>query len=378
MLSRTQPPADIVLDVTAMDTGHRTRGIGRYASALWEAISRLDQDIVALRMEDSERAWRTTLPDRHLIRFMQSQRNLGAELRRAGCRVFGATEPWTLPRPTSGLRVVPTCHDVIPLEFESEYGGWDNAKWSVYFRWLRSTQVLNDCPAIIAPSHATKRALRQYLGVDADRVVVIPHGVDHSRFRPPERSEILRVRSRLNLGAEPYFVYVGGHDYRKNVPRLVEGFAASGLQDDVLLVLGGQASSAERDAVFKAARRTGVMRRLVWSGRIRDADLAGLYGGAQAFIYPSLSEGFGLQVLEAMACGCPVITSNRGALAEVAADAGVCVNPDRPDALGAACRALADDTAYNRYRARGLQHAGAFSWERTARATLDVYRTSAD
>ena len=120
------------------------------------------------------------------------------------------------------------------------------------------------------------------------------------------------------------------------------------------------------------------MHRIVWAGRVRDDDLPALYGGARAFTYPSLSEGFGLQVLEAMACGCAVVTSDRSALQEVADDAALLVDPERPAAIGDALCALTDEDEVARLRERGLERARQFDWEVTAQATLDVYRRALD
>ncbi len=376
MLTRTSPQSTIVVDASAQDTGHRTRGIGRYAGELWKALSRLDDNIVALRMTDANRSWSADMPNRHLLRFVQAQHGLAGELERAGCTVFGATEPWMLPRTTKKLRVVPTCHDVIPLEFAKHYGGWDNAKWAVYFRWLRSSRALDDCARIIAPSEATRDALAEYMAVDPDRVTVIPHGIDHERFFAPSDAAIDAVRASLGIGSERYALYVGGYDYRKNVVRLVEAFGASGKHREWLLVLAGPASVEERSAVLDAAQRAGVMNRIVWAGRVPEEELRGLYGGAEVFVYPSLSEGFGLQVLEAMACGCAVITSNCSALREVAAPAAKLVDPHRVDAIAAAIASL-DEAECEELRLAGLEHVKRFDWATTARATLAVYQAAA-
>ena len=376
MLLKTTPAARIVVDASAQDTGHRTRGIGRYASCLWEAIRELDDSVVALRLTDAERSWNAELPDRVLPRFIRSHTGLGSELSRAGCRVFGATEPWTFPRGARNFAVVPTCHDVIPLEFASEYSGYDNWKWKIYFEWLRKTHAFQRCPRVIVPSAATRDQLAHYIGVDPDHVTVVHHGIDHRRFFPPTDGEVDDLRARLGIGSEPYVLYVGGYDFRKNIPTLVEGFAASGRTEELLLVLAGGASVHEYAAVAEASDRCGVTARVVWTGRVADEDLNALYGGAEAFMYPSLSEGFGLQLLEAMACGCPIITSNRSSLSEVAGEAAVLVDPESPDAIGAALAQLTSDLQQE-YRDRGLARAAKFTWAQTARQTLDVYESAA-
>lgn len=373
MLQQTTPPGSIVVDVTAQDTGHRTRGIGRYARSLWRAMAEIDQDVVALRLTDAGRSWRADLSMTHLWRFVEAQSRLGAQLEKAGCTVFGATEPWVLPRESKRLRVVPTCHDLIPVEMTDGYPKLKNVQWTIYWQWLRSTRALSRCSKVIVPSEATRKSVVEYLEVDANDVVVIPHGIDHDRFFVPSDDEVARVRSALNIGSEPYLLYVGGYDFRKNIPRLIEGFAASGCADEVLLVLAGPGGVKEKTRMFDAARDAGVQHRVVWPGHVPDGDLNGLYGGAHAFMYPSLMEGFGLQTLEAMACGCPVVTSNCSSLVEVAQDAAMLVEPTSVESIAAAIRAL-DSTTCDELRLAGLQRARTFDWSKTARATLDVYR----
>ncbi len=216
----------------------------------------------------------------------------------------------------------------------------------------------------------------RHLDVDPDRVHVIEHGVDHSRFSPPDDEAIDTARAALRLGAEPYFVYVGGFDYRKNVPAIIDGFAAAGISSDALLVLAGSAEDATRNALLDRAEERGVLQRTVWCGRVSDDHLVGLLGGALGFIYPSLSEGFGLQILEAMATGCPVVTSDRSALQEVAADAAILVDPTSPEQLADALVRLSDAATRQQLRRDGLVRAAQFSWQRTASRTLGLYRTA--
>lgn len=367
-------PAELVIDASALDTGHRGRGIGRYVAALCGELREQDPSIAPLRLTEQPGAWCVELPTRHFPRFLAARRSLARELLDAGCRVFGATEPWTLPA-SGELRVVPTCHDVIPLEFPGEYGGWTHAKWKAYFAWIRARRIFDNTPAIITPSEATRRGLQHYLNVDPRRVHVVAHGVDHERFSPPSNAVVDDARRRLGLGAEPFFVYVGGFDFRKNVPMIIDAFGRDGLADDALLVLAGGSDDATRDALLQRADDHGVLQRTVWCERISDDELVGLLGGALGFVYPSLSEGFGLQVLEAMATGCPVVTSDRSALAEVADDAALLVDPESADALVDAMRRLTDSDTRATLRERGIRRAAQFDWARCARQTLDVYRS---
>jgi glycosyltransferase involved in cell wall biosynthesis len=171
---------------------------------------------------------------------------------------------------------------------------------------------------------------------------------------------------------------VGTIEPRKNVPGLLTAFSslvASGMPDT--LVLAGKAGWGRWEGERSLARDE-MARRLVLTGYVTEAQKIALYRGARALVYPSLMEGFGLQVLEAMACGCPVITTTRSAPQEVGGDAVDLVEPGDPEALEKAIRRLVDDPRWgDELRRRGLQRVRSFGWDRTARETLQTYRLAA-
>ena len=234
-------------------------------------------------------------------------------------------------------------------------------------------QACRRATLVIAPSRATAEELRRRCGVDASKLRIVPDGYDEARFTPRPGPDDAATLGRHGLSA-PYVFFVGTLEPRKNLLRLLEAFAllrAQGLPHRLVLAGGlgwGYQPVLDRLA---AANLDGAVMRI---GRVADRDLPALYRGASAFVYPSLFEGFGLPVLEAMACGAPVVTSNVSSLPEVAGDAALTVPPDDVSALaGAMCAALTDATVARRLRAEGPARAARFTWRETARGTAEVY-----
>jgi len=225
--------------------------------------------------------------------------------------------------------------------------------------------------ALIAVSQTTKRDLVRHLGIPPERVAVVYEGLDHGLFRPVDR----------RLVDAPYILFVGSEHPRKDLPTLLCAFRL--LKDqprfgDLRLVKVGAAGGREapfRRRTLAAVAALGLQDDVVFTGRVPDADLPAYYGGAACLVLPSRYEGFGFPPLEAMACGCPAIVANAGALPEIAGDAALLVPPRDPPALAhAMATLLTDDDARRGLVERGLRRARAFSWERTARETLAVYR----
>ena len=179
-----------------------------------------------------------------------------------------------------------------------------------------------------------------------------------------------------------FVLHLGTLEPRKNLARLVEAFARARQQlpecDDLKLVLAG-GKGWDYDDIFATVERLGLQEHVLFPGYVADADLPWFYRAATVFAYPSLLEGFGLPVLEAMACGTPVITSAVSSLPEVAGDAALLVDPMSVDALAdALVRVLSDAALAGKMRRKGLLQAGRFSWQRTAAETVAVYRAALD
>jgi glycosyltransferase involved in cell wall biosynthesis len=226
--------------------------------------------------------------------------------------------------------------------------------------------------AVITGSEATRRDLLELFDADPERVIVTPYAADPI-YRPMPRAEA-HAAVRRRLGAPvPYLLSVGVLQPRKNLPRLVRAYNRIANRVPHRLVLVGKEGWAPED-LKKAVSETPVGKEVLFTGYVADADLPALYAGADLFVYPSLYEGFGLPVLEAMACGAPVVTSNVSSLPEVAGDAGIIIDPENTPALADTLLELLGDEPRRRDLARrGLERAAAFNWDRTAELTRSVY-----
>ncbi len=237
--------------------------------------------------------------------------------------------------------------------------------------------ALERADAILAISEHTRRDLIDRLGARPERIVVTPLAHDPTyRRRHRHPRGVASVQRRYDL-PERFVLFVGTLEPRKNLMRLVQAYASlsDSLRRDVSLVIAGGPgwlSESLRREVVNGDWLTGVR----FIGYVRDEDMASLYSLATVFAYPSLYEGFGLPVLEAMACGVPVLTSNISSLPEVAGGAAVLVTPTDVDAIADGLTQLLDDPALAaKLVARGLEWSTNFSWDRCARETLAVYES---
>jgi glycosyltransferase involved in cell wall biosynthesis len=230
--------------------------------------------------------------------------------------------------------------------------------------------------AIIAVSQTTARDITRFFGVPENEIDVVHNGLDHARFQPLPSNDDDGVLKHFKLEA-PYFLYVARLEHPgKNHVRLIEAFNnfKAATKSNHLLVLGG-ADWHGAEAIHHAADNSPYASDIRRVGYISDAQLPALYRRATAMVYPSLFEGFGMPPVEAMACNCPVICSDRGSLAEIAAPAACVVNPEDPPHIAEALRRVAIDREYaDALRRSGIKHAAQFNWKRAAAATLAVYK----
>lgn len=273
----------------------------------------------------------------------------------------------TAPLMLTNARRVVTIHDVIPYIYPKTSSRLDRL---IYRLWL--PLAVRHLDAVITDSECSRRDILTHLPVHPDKVTVVPIAAS-PRYRPLDRTQTAPVLARLGLTV-PYILYVGSVEPRKNVSRLLEAFAR--LRADApgyrLVIVG--AGRWKTTPIFKTVARLGLEPYVSFTGYVAEEDLPALYAGAALFVFPSLYEGFGLPVLEAMACGTPVVTSNVSSLPEVAGDAALPVNPFDVETIADAMRrVLADPALAAHLRERGLARARQFSWERTARETLAVY-----
>jgi glycosyltransferase involved in cell wall biosynthesis len=244
-----------------------------------------------------------------------------------------------------------------------------------FFRgWTAVSGRLAD--ALVAPSEATRDEVARHTHTDAGRIAVIPHGVDHDRFRPPTRPEVAELRQWLALTPEqPYVAFLGTLEPRKNVPALVRAFGrvSAELADPPVLVLAG--GKGWDDAIEPAVAELPDRLRVLRPGFVPDGLVPALLGGAEVVAYPAHGEGFGLPVLEAMACGAAVLTTDRLSLAEVGGDAvRYARSPDAADLAEALAGLLADPTERGRLGAAGLARSAAYTWDATARGHVEVFQ----
>jgi glycosyltransferase involved in cell wall biosynthesis len=266
---------------------------------------------------------------------------------------------------------VMTVHDATDLTLSGLYDRW----WRLYLRTFGVTAVRR-ADAVIVPSWAARGEVAHAYRVPMARIHVTPEGVT-SRFRPVPQEERAEVLARHGIRL-PYILFVGVQHPRKNLDRLIEAYGR--LRRRVrstryCLVLVGP-SGVATPRVRALVQGLGMEDDVLVRGWVADEDLPALYSGATCVAYPSLAEGFGLPLLEAMACGTPVLTSDRSAMREVAGDAAELVSPLSADSIAEGFeRVLTDEARRRDLVARGLARARLFTWERTAAATETVYRT---
>ncbi len=280
--------------------------------------------------------------------------------------------PNFVPPPTRTKRLVITVHDVAFRLFP------ETAPHST-LRWLaRLDRTLRQAARIIVVSEQTKRDLLELYRVSEDRVVVVPNGVDAKAFQHITDGDVEATRRQLGIGGGPYLLFLGGIEPRKNLPAVVRAFARLPRDVRPMLVIAGWRTEWNPQGWNELQQAlgdipAGIRSRIQVAGYVPEERKAALLAGAEALVYPSRYEGFGLQVLEAMAAGTPVLTSDVSALPEVAGDAAVLVDPNDVDSIaGGMENLLRDDELRKDLRERGRARAERFSWEETARRTVAV------
>jgi len=277
-----------------------------------------------------------------------------------------------LPHLKLGYRTVVTIHDLVSFLFPETVP----RKYSLYMR-LMTRLAARSADRVITVSAATRADLERILGVRADKMVVIHEAVSPEFTAPLAPEAVAATVARYGL-RPPYVLFVGNLEPRKNLARLIEAFAElrrrpPGPGPRPQLVLAGTRAWLH-GGIFRAVETHGLAADVVFTGYVPLADLPKLYAGAACFVFPSLYEGFGLPVLEAMATGAPVVASRAGSIPEVAGEAALLVDARAPGELAdAIATVLADGALRARLVARGHVRAAQFRWEDVARKTLAVY-----
>jgi glycosyltransferase involved in cell wall biosynthesis len=385
----------VLCDLTILNTDTRVRGIGRYVTELVRAFAQLGDCGLRLRLleeigwdgrirvsDDAEGALaRISDPGRREVgRWSWAYRcrlGLARAARHVGADVVHLPHTSATPLFDAPAATVVTCHDLIPLRYPEHYADWrDGYGWG---RRLLDARRHRRADHIIAISDATAAELQTLLAVPAHKITVVRTGIDHRRWRPEaDEGDADRVAA-LGLNESPFVFFLGDADWRKNHRAMFQALARIRRQRGAITLAWAGRLAPDRMAMLRSdAARYDVTDLVRFLGHVDDGTLYALYRQALATLFVSRAEGFGLPVLEGMAMGCPVITSNCSSMPEVAGDGAVLVDPRDDGQIAAAIMDLADNSARrDDLRQRGLLRAARFTQEHQARETLAVYRAVA-
>ncbi|HYG75050.1 MAG TPA: glycosyltransferase family 1 protein [Planctomycetota bacterium] len=274
-----------------------------------------------------------------------------------------------LPGTWMKARTVVTIHDVFSALQSTEFADAE-------FREMKRKRYLDlteRADRIICVSESVKRDVQQTLNPDPAKLLVVYEagGEGFSRRAP---DEINHTRQKHGL-ARPYLIFVGSVNKRKNVPAMIRAFAAASKATGELdFAIAGRIGFGG-EQIREAISQSGVADRVKLLGYVPDEDVPALYSGAEALLFTTLYEGFGIPALEAMACGCPVIGANVGSLPEIIGDAGVLADPASIDSIASAIETLLTDSSRRAaLRERGFERARQFSWDSAAEKCLSIYQ----
>jgi glycosyltransferase involved in cell wall biosynthesis len=356
-------------------------GLETYARELTSALLREQPDLrltaFVHREASSDPLWRELVPTvtvpvygRRRSSWVRGEQVLLPRLaQRAGVDVVHSLAS-TAPSWGSFRRVV-TIHDVIYRIHPEAHAGWR----SLAMRALVPLAARRS-DRVIVPSRATREDLIRLLKVPAEKIDLVPNGLGAPPAARWDSED--ELRSRYDLGTHPFVLTVSLKRPNKNLLRLLEAMALIPGERRPTLVLAGHATPYEAELRARAVD-LGLGEHTRFPGWVSSEELEGLYRSATCFVFPSLYEGFGLPVLEAMARGTPVACSNRGALIEVAGDAAILFDPEQPDAIAAAIeKLLADPIERERLSRAGREQAAGFTWAEAARRTLKTYESAVE
>lgn len=356
----------IACDASAAAKQDRT-GVARYAVCLLEALcGRYPEDAFTL-------GYRLSRLRRHRFRFRPAAHNsrvryFAEPFEQLTLGAFDLFHGLDARIPAGGrYRKVVTLHDIGPaLRVEIAQPGFRQKKLRAY------RTIAEQADRIICVSRSTRDAFRELYDLPEERFSVIHHGLE-PRFRPSPDDSVRKTLQALRI-EPPYLLFVGLLSERKNCVSLIRAFdqVASRCQDLRLVLAGGRAHGFER--IEEELAKSSYKDRIVLPGFVPDQALPDLYSGADLFIFPGENEGFGMPMLEAMACGTPVLAANTAVAFEVAGEAAVLSRTSDPDRLAHDLLTLLEDgVSRESLAASGLARAGAFTWKKVAEETMRVY-----
>jgi glycosyltransferase involved in cell wall biosynthesis len=387
----------VLLDLTSLDTPSRHRGPGRYVRELARGLSELSpaegrglhvlgltrlglggsfeltEDIAAF---EGSTGLPAPAPKDHYRWAYARRLSLWRAVRAIAPAAVHLGDPNSTPllMGLTNCKKIVTCHDAIPARYPSRYFGVRDGGPALGLAIEKRRYRTADL--VIAISDATRDDACTLLGVPPERIVRVYNGVDVDGWGKPPSVEAKPVLERHGLADRAFVLYVGASDWHKNIEGMLAGFAGA-LQSgtNAMLAWAGKLDEEEKRSVLATAERLGIAEAVRLLGFVSDDDLAVLYRAARTLILVSWCEGFGLTVVEAMAAGCPVVTTRGGSLGEVAGDAALTAAPDDHAAIAAAIQRLVSDGDLRAVLAgRGRERAARFSRHAQGKAMAEAYR----
>ncbi len=381
----------MLIDARATQEGykqHKRRGIGKYVQNLLVYLPSLTNDIEFTYLLDPSKpidAAIANLPVRFLyhatvdfhfyeMQYLATQLFLSKTLSKEEFNLTHfATQDDAAFFPTGRFCV--TILDTITTSMKQLYGPGQQLKQAFLRSWSKRT--VQQSSAVLTISEHSKKDIVAHLGVNPERIFVTPLGVDEKYFQVYSRELVEKTRKRYGLHGR-YCLYIGGIDPRKNVLSLLKALAIvyNEKPDFPDLAFVGQiANQREYPKILREIESLGITRRVHLTGYVHEEELPLLYAGASTFVFPSLYEGFGLPIAEAMAIGTPVIASRNSSIPEVGGDAVMYVDVSDPRSLARGMITLhTNHELSTALEKKGRIQAGKFSWKETAQKTIDVYR----